>query len=96
MKSIYVGNLSLLTTEAALRAKFDVHGEIRSLKIITDRETGRSRGFAFIEMAGDQETEEAIKALNGVDLDGNILSISEARPRGVNSPNGQGARRSNR
>lgn len=80
-KNIYVGNLSYDTTEDGLRAAFAAHGEVNSVNIITDRYSGRSRGFAFVEMANDEEATTAIAALNGQPLDGRELRVDEARPR---------------
>lgn len=80
-KNIYVGNLNYDTTEDSLRALFEAHGEVTSVNLITDRYTGRSRGFGFVEMANDQEAQDAISALNGHNLDGRQLRIDEARPR---------------
>lgn len=81
MKKIYVGNLSFDTNEDKLRELFAEHGEVLSASIITDRDTGRSRGFGFVEMADNGQAEAAINALNGMDLDGRTLTVNEARPR---------------
>ena len=81
MKKIYVGGLSHDTTEDKLREAFAAHGAVESVAIITDRMTGRSRGFGFIEMADDAEAAAAIAALNGTQLDGRTLTVNEARPR---------------
>ncbi|WP_027183560.1 RNA recognition motif domain-containing protein [Desulfovibrio inopinatus] len=78
--SIYVGNLPWSTTEDELSDLFSQHGEVISAKIITDRETGRSRGFAFVEME-KPDADEAINALSGVDFGGRILKVNEAQPR---------------
>ncbi|MCG8451781.1 MAG: RNA-binding protein [Spirochaetales bacterium] len=80
-KKIYVGNLSFRTEEDALSAHFAQYGEVLSARIITDRESGRSRGFAFVEMADDGQASEAIEALNNQEFEGRNLNISEARPR---------------
>ena len=80
-KKIYVGNLSFRTDESELSELFAQYGEVASASIITDRETGRSRGFAFVEMADDAKALEAIEALNNQDFGGRPLNISEARPR---------------
>ena len=77
--NIFVGNLSYSSTEESLRALFEAHGEVASARIITSRETGRSRGFGFIEMPNDEEAKAAIEALDGKDLDGRNLKVSEAR-----------------
>ena len=79
--NIYVGNLSWSSTEDAVRALFEAHGEVESVKIITDRYTGRSRGFGFVEMPNDEEGRTAVSALDGRDLDGRALKVNEARPR---------------
>ena len=81
MKKLFVGNLSFNTTEDALRDVFSQHGEVRSVAIITDRLTGRSRGFGFIEMDDDAAADAAVEALNGQDCDGRALTVNEARPR---------------
>jgi len=81
MKRIYVGNLSYDTTEDRLREIFSAHGAVESVAIITDRMTGRPRGFGFVEMNDDAEAAAAIEALNGTDLDGRTLTVNEARPR---------------
>ena len=79
--NIYVGNLSWSSTEDSVRALFEAHGEVESVKIITDRYTGRSRGFGFVEMPNDEEGRAAVSALDGKDLDGRALKVDEARPR---------------
>lgn len=81
MKSIYVGNLPHHTTDSELRGLFGVHGVVENVSIVTDRETGRSRGFAFVEMANSDEAEKAIAALNGSELGGRRLNINEAKPK---------------
>ena len=78
---IYVGNLSWQTDENELREAFAPHGEVVSAQIITDRETGRSRGFAFVEMANDAEGKAAIEAVNDKELGGRQLKVNEAKPR---------------
>ena len=80
-KNIYIGNLSYQSTENSLRELFETHGEVTSVNVITDRYTGRSRGFAFVEMANEEQANEAIAALNGHTLDGRQLRVDEARPR---------------
>ena len=82
-KKIYVGNLSYNTTESALSDLFSEHGEILSTKLITDKFSGRSKGFAFIEMADEAAADTAIEALNGKEVDGRNLKVNEAidRPR---------------
>jgi cold-inducible RNA-binding protein len=81
MKNIFVGNLDFAATEASIRALFEPYGNIERVNLITDRDTGRSRGFAFVEMSDSAEADRAIAALNGTDLDGRTLNINEARPK---------------
>lgn len=81
MKNIFVGNLSFSSTEDSIRAYFEPYGTVDRVSIITDRDTGRSRGFAFVEMPNDEEADRAIQALNGQDFGGRRLNINEARPR---------------
>lgn len=78
---LFIGNIAYATTEEALRAFFEEFGPLRSVKIATDRETGRSRGFGFIEIDDDEQAKAAIEALNGQTLEGKALNVSEARPR---------------
>ena len=80
-KNIYIGNLNYDTTEDTLRAAFAAYGEVTSVNIVTDRYTGRPRGFAFVEMESDNAAAEAIGALNGQALDGRQLRVDEARPK---------------
>ena len=79
--NIYVGNISYETNEDDLRTAFEAFGEVESAKIITDRDTGRSKGFAFVEMPDQGNGESAIEGLNGQDLGGRALRVNEARPR---------------
>ena len=79
--NIYVGNLSYSLSEEELRDAFAAHGEVSSVKILSDRETGRSRGFGFVEMPNQSEGEAAVEQLNGKDLGGRALRVNEARPR---------------
>lgn len=81
MKKLFVGNLPHSTTEAELRTLFEPHGKVDQVSLVTDRDTGRSRGFAFVEMADAGEAEKAIAALNGKELGGRALNINEARPK---------------
>lgn len=81
MKRIYVGNLSYQTTDDSLQQAFAAFGEVSSVTILQDRETGRSRGFGFVEMANDDEAAAAISGLNDTQLDGRNLKVNEARPR---------------
>ncbi len=78
---IYVGNLSFDTTTQDLEEMFGASGTVESTNIIEDRETGRSRGFAFVEMSSKAEAEAAISALNGKEIDGRALTVNEAKPR---------------
>jgi len=77
---IYVGNLPFSATDDSLREMFEQAGQVQSARIITDRDTGRSKGFGFVEMTTDQEASEAIKKFNGTELDGRALTVNEARP----------------
>ncbi len=79
--NIFVGNLSYNTTEESLREAFEAHGTVKSAKVISDRETGRSRGFGFVEMPDDNQARAAIEALDGKPLDGRPIKVNEARPR---------------
>ena len=87
---IYVGNLSFDETEASLETAFAAHGEVTSASIITDRETGRSRGFGFVEMSDQTQAQAAIAALNGTNLNGRDLTVNEAKPRENNRGGGGG------
>ena len=79
-KKIYVGNLSFQTTETDLNDMFGAIGQVESVQIITDRDTGRSKGFAFVQMAEDAAAEKAIAQLNGKEFGGRNLTVNEARP----------------
>jgi RNA recognition motif-containing protein len=81
-KKLYVGNLSFSTTEAELRELFEEHGAIESVNVITDRETGRSRGFGFVELEDAGSAEKAMRALDGRDVGGRTLRVNEANERG--------------
>jgi cold-inducible RNA-binding protein len=89
--NIYVGNLSFNTSESGLEAAFANYGAVTSARVATDRDTGRSRGFGFVEMANQTEAEAAINGLNGTDLDGRTLTVNEARPREERGPNNRNA-----
>ena len=78
---IYIGNLSFNTTNQDLVDMFGEYGTVQSVNIIEDRETGRSRGFAFVEMSSNEEAQKAISALNGKEIDGRSLTVNEAKPR---------------
>jgi RNA recognition motif-containing protein len=79
--NLYVGNLAFNTTSADLESLFGKHGEVKKAQVITDRETGRSRGFGFVEMASAAAAEAAISSLNGSDLDGRQLTVNLAKER---------------
>ncbi|MBZ5721276.1 MAG: RNA-binding protein [Acidobacteriia bacterium] len=81
MKNIFVGNLDFNTGEDELRQMFEVYGQVDRVSIMTDRETGRSRGFGFVEMTNAEDGEKAIAALNGTQLGGRTLNVNEARPK---------------
>ncbi|MBZ5548521.1 MAG: RNA-binding protein [Acidobacteriia bacterium] len=81
MKNLYVGNLPHSTTESELRAAFEAHGAVEKVSIVTDRDTGRARGFAFVEMTDSGEADKAVAALNGTELGGRTLTINEAKPK---------------
>ena len=85
MFRIYVGNISFNTTEDGLRELFSQHGQVNSVAIITDRDSGRSRGFGFVEMPNEDEGRAAITALDGQDCDDRKLTVNEARPRAPRS-----------
>ena len=80
-KKLYVGNLPYSVDSSELEQMFSAHGQVTSAQIITDRETGRSKGFGFVEMANDAEADAAINAMNGQDNGGRPLTVNEARPR---------------
>ena len=81
MKNIFVGNLDFGATESSIRALFEPYGHVERVNLVTDRDTGRSRGFAFVEMTASAEADRAISALNGTNLEGRALNIDEARPK---------------
>ena len=80
-KNLYVGGLPYSVTDEQLQSTFAAHGTVESAKVITDRDTGRSRGFGFVEMSTQEEAEKAIAALNGTELDGRSLTVNIAKPR---------------
>jgi cold-inducible RNA-binding protein len=88
VKNIFVGNLDFGATEESIRSLFQPYGAIERVNLVTDRDTGRSRGFAFVEMTDPAEADRAIEALNGTDLGGRSLNVNEARPK----TNGGGSR----
>lgn len=84
--NIFVGNLSFQTSDDALRLAFEAYGEVSSAKVLVDRETNRSRGFAFVEMPDENEARSAIQALDGRTIDGRQVKVNEARPREARPP----------
>jgi cold-inducible RNA-binding protein len=79
MKNIFVGNLSFSVTEASLRSLFEAYGSVASVNVVTDQDTGRAKGFGFVEMTNDAEAAKAINGLNGRDVEGRMLTVNEAR-----------------
>ena len=88
--NIFVGNLSFETRDDGLREAFSAHGAVDSAQVVMDRETGRSRGFGFVEMPDNNEANQAVSALNGADLSGRALTVNEAKPRAPRSNGGGG------
>ena len=80
MNNIFVGNLSPDATEEGIRTIFEIHGTVERFRIMTDRQTGQPRGFAFVEMTDDAAAENAIKALDGTELNGRVIHVNQARP----------------
>jgi len=80
-KKLYVGNLTYGVTDSTLATMFEPHGTVQSAQVIMDRDTGRSKGFGFVEMGSDQEAQAAIAAMNGKEVDGRSLTVNEAKPR---------------
>jgi RNA recognition motif-containing protein len=91
--NIYVGNLPWTITDEALRELFAAHGQVLSARVITDRDSGRSRGFGFVEMPVEAEAQAAIAGLNGTEQDGRALNVNQARPRTDRRDRGGGGRR---
>lgn len=81
MKNIFVGNLDFAATESSVRSLFERYGTVDRVNLMKDRETGRSRGFAFVEMSENAQADQAIAGLNGANLDGRALNVNEARPK---------------
>jgi len=92
LKNIFVGNLSFNTSEEELRQLFEPYGQVDRVSILTDRETGRSRGFGFVEMGNSEEGEKAIAALNGSDFGGRAINVNEARPKAERASGERGRR----
>ena len=90
MKNIFVGNLSFNTNEDELRQIFEAYGQVDRVSILTDRDTGRSRGFGFVEMTSDEDGEKAIAALNGSQFGGRTINVNEARPKAERGGGGFG------
>ncbi len=88
---LYVGNLSYGVTASQLETLFGAHGTVQSAEVISDRDTGRSKGFGFVEMGSDQEAQAAITALHGTEMEGRALTVNEAKPR-ADRPHGGGGR----
>ncbi len=99
---IYIGNMSFDTTEETVRQAFEAYGEITSINLISDRDTGRPKGFGFVEMSSDDQAKAAIAGLNGTDMGGRTVNVNEARPRpeggggGGRGGSGGGSRGGNR
>ena len=91
-KKLYVGNLGYGVTDSDLAKMFEAHGTVESAQVVIDRETGRSKGFGFVEMKTDQEAQAATAALNGQDAGGRALTVNEARPRTEGGRGGSGGR----
>ena len=92
MMKLYVGNLPFSVNDRELRSMFEPHGQVETASIVMDRETGRSRGFGFVEMASDDEAQTAITAMNGKAINGRALVVNEARARESRGPGGGGGR----
>lgn len=89
---LYVGNLSYGVTDSELEGIFGQHGTVQSAKVVMDRDTGRSKGFAFVEMGSDAEAQTAINAMNGIEVQGRALTVNEARPKEDRGSGGGGSR----
>jgi len=92
MKNIFVGNLSFDSTENEIRSLFEQYGSVERVNLVTDRDTGRARGFGFVEMSNGAEADRAIAELNGRELDGRSLNVNEARPKPERGSGGGGYR----
>jgi RNA recognition motif-containing protein len=91
-KKLYVGNLAYSIDDGSLQQIFAAHGTVQSAQVIMDRDTGRSKGFGFVEMGSDQEAQAAIQALNGAEIEGRTLTVNEARPKTEGGGGGRGGR----
>jgi RNA recognition motif-containing protein len=93
-KKLYVGNLPYSVSDSDLQQMFEAHGTVQSAQVIMDRDTGRSKGFGFVEMGSDAEAQAAITAMNGNEIDGRALTVNEARPKegGGGGGGGRGGR----
>ena len=91
-RKLYVGNLPYSATDQSLREAFSASGTVDSVNVITDRDTGQSKGFAFIEMASDREAQAAMQAMNGATIDGRQIKVNEAKPKGSGGGGGGGGR----
>jgi RNA recognition motif-containing protein len=96
LKNIFVGNLSFSATEDAIRSMFEAYGPVDRVSIVTDRDTGKPKGFGFVEMSNDAEGDRAISALSGHELEGRNLTINEARPKTGGGGGGGGKRQNSR
>jgi len=96
MKKVFVGNLDFGATEETIRSAFEAYGAVERVSLMTDRDTGRSRGFAFVEMSDSQEADQAIAGLNGTNLGGRAINVNEARPKTDSRPRGGGNERRER
>ena len=92
MKNLFVGNLDFAATESSIRSLFEQYGTVDRVNVVTDRETGRARGCAFVEMTDAAEADKAIAGLNGTDMNGRALNVNEARPKTASGRGGGGGR----
>jgi cold-inducible RNA-binding protein len=90
VKNIFVGNLDFAATDSSVRSMFEQYGTVDRVNLVTDRDTGRSRGFAFVEMSQTDEADRAIAGLNGTNFEGRALNVNEARPKSQASGAGRG------
>jgi RNA recognition motif-containing protein len=92
VKNIFVGNLDFAATDSSLRSLFERYGEVERVHLVTDRDTGRSRGFGFVEMNNPDQADQAIAGLNGANFEGRALNVNEARPKTAGGGGGGGGR----